>query len=122
MSIPTMAQNIQKRLEEVLLDNGAMTFDLYQDELADQVEPLFASMTVDGDTFIFTVTENNGDVAMMLIESPQQLYINEEARERLRALWPAAYESNLREFIPQFAEELSRNELPVTGVKVESPQ
>jgi len=54
---------------------------------------------------------------MVLIEKSGQVHINEQARERLKALWPAAYESNMKRLIPAFAEQLRGGEIPVNGVK-----
>ncbi|NJN82782.1 MAG: hypothetical protein HC802_11245 [Caldilineaceae bacterium] len=75
-------------------------------------------MATDADDYIFAVTENRGYVAMVLIERSGELYINEEAREKLKLLWPAAYETNMKLFIPRFAGELARGVIPINGVKV----
>src|SRR5690606_8941096 len=48
---------------------------------------------------------------------PGHVYINEQAREKLKALWPAAYESNMRRLIPVFAMQLNEGEIPINGVK-----
>ena len=74
-------------------------------------------MAKDKDDYIFSVTENGGHVSMVLIEKTGEVHINEQARERLKALWPAAYESNLNKLIPAFAELLNKGEIPVNGVK-----
>ena len=54
---------------------------------------------------------------MVLIEKSGQVYINEQARERLQALWPMAYKSNIQKLIPVFAQQLHEGELPINGVK-----
>jgi hypothetical protein len=54
---------------------------------------------------------------MVLIEKSGQVYINEQAREKLQALWLAAYESNIHKLIPAFAQQLHEGELPINGVK-----
>jgi hypothetical protein len=63
------------------------------------------------------VTENSGHVAIVLVDHAGHVYINEEAREQLKAYWPAAYESNMRKLIPFFARQLNVGELPLNGVK-----
>jgi hypothetical protein len=68
-------------------------------------------------TTFFTVIENRGHVAMVLIEKTGRLQINEQAREKLKAFWPAAYESNMNTLIPAFAQQLHAGELPINGVK-----
>jgi len=44
---------------------------------------------------------------MVLIEKSGQIYINEQAREKLKALWPAAYESNMKQLMC-FARKVGR--------------
>jgi hypothetical protein len=111
------AKKIEKLLRQALLQEGAMQYRLYEYELEERLDDLQSSLTADQDDYIFTVTENNGDVAMALMEKSGQVYINEQARERLQALWPVGYTGNMKRFIPSFARQLSRGELPITGVK-----
>ncbi len=116
-------KNIKKLLEQALLHDGEMVYALYEYELEEHLDQLKASLKQDKEDYIFTVTENRGHVAMVLIEKSGQVHINEQARERLKALWPAAYESNLKKLIPAFAKQLNAGELPINGVKVvESPR
>src|SRR5690349_21852391 len=95
-----------------------MRLELYEFELEEMLDDLTSSMAEDKDDFIFAVTENRGDVAMLLIEKSGKVHINEEARERLKALWLAAYEGNLKKLIPAFAALLEGGEIPVNGVKI----
>ena len=78
---------------------------------------LILSLAKDNNDYIFAVTENSGQVAMVLIEKSGQVHINERAREKLKALWPAAYESNMEKLIPAFAKQLNEGEIPINGVK-----
>jgi len=113
-----MAKNSTNRLlEQALLHDGEMQHELYEYELEEMLGELKSSMAQDNDEFIFAVTENRGDVAMVLIDKSGQVHINEGARERLKALWPAAYESNMKKLIPAFAALLNGGEIPVNGVK-----
>jgi hypothetical protein len=112
------AKKIQKLLVQALLHEGKMEYALYEHELLEVLDYLKSSMKKDKDDYIFTVTENRGHVAMLLIEKTGEVYINEKARERLQTLWPVAYESNMRRLIPDFAQQLYENELPINGVKV----
>lgn len=115
--IPMTARNIEKLLEQTLLHDGAMQYGLYEYELEELLDELKSSLTEDKDDYIFAVTENSGHVAMVLIERSGQVHINEQAREKLQALWPAAYESNIKNLIPAFAKQLSEGELAINGVK-----
>jgi len=113
-------KSTKKWLEQALLHEGEMRHELYKFELEEMLDDLKSSMAEDKDDFIFAVTENRGDVAMVLIEKSGKVLINEQARERLTALWPAAYESNLKKLIPAFAALLNGGEIPVNGVKIVS--
>jgi len=114
---PMTAKHIEKRLEQTLIHDDAMQYGLYQYELEEVLDELNSSLAHDNDDYIFAVTENSGHVAMVLIEKTGHVYINEQAREKLKALWPAAYESNMRQLIPVFAQQLHEGELPINGVK-----
>ena len=111
-------KEIEKRLKDVLLHDGEMSQDLYESELENVRDELFSSLKRDKEDYLFTVTVTRGDVAMLLIEKSGEVYVNEEAREKLKEYWPAAYESNLKTFIPSFAKDLQNNLLPQTGVIV----
>src|SRR5262245_38814114 len=76
-----------------------------------------SSLAADRDDYIFAVTENSGHVAMVLIEKSGHVYINEQAREKLQALWPVGYTSNMKKLIPACAQQLHQGELPINGVK-----
>lgn len=109
-------KKIEKLLKKALLKNGEMHYSLYEFELEEIVDDLKQSMLDDNNDYIFAVTENNGHVAMILIEKSGQLLINEQAREKLKVFWPAAYESNIKKFIPLFAAQLDAGEIPINGV------
>ncbi len=110
-------KNITRLLELALLHDGDMEHKLYTYELEEILDDLKSSMTHDKDDYIFAVTENSGHVAMVLIEQSGQVHVNEPARNKLRALWPAAYENNMKKLIPVFAKQLNRGEIPINGVK-----
>lgn len=110
-------QGIEKRLEQALLHDGEMHYELYEYELEELLGEMKLSMAKDNDDYIFSVTENNGHVAMVLIEKSGQVHVNEEARAKLKAFWPAAYESNMKQLIPVFAMQLNEGEIPLNGVR-----
>lgn len=110
-------KKIAHLLKRALLNNGRMEYALYEHELEELLDELRSSMARDKDDYIFAVTENSGDVAMVLIEKSGAVYTNEQARERLKALWQAAYKSNMQELIPVFARQLNNGDLPINGVK-----
>ena len=100
------AKNIEKILQQTLLHDAAMQYGLYEYELEELLDELKASLAADQDDYIFAVTENSGHVAMVLIEKSGQVYINEQAREKLQALWPVAYPRN--QYLRQNGDEAGR--------------
>ncbi len=111
------AKHIEKLLEQTLIHDDAMQYGLYQYELEEVLDELKSSLAHDQDDYIFAVTENSGHVAMVLIEKTGHVYINEQAKEKLKALWPVAYERNMKQLIPVLAKQLHEGALPINGVK-----
>ena len=112
------AKKIEKLLEKALLQNGEMAQALFDFEFeADDIAELKASLEEDEDDYLFAVTENTGDIAMILIEKSGEVIANEQAREKLKEYWQANYEKNCQLLIPDFAELLAEGELPINGVK-----
>ena len=111
------AKKIEKLLDKALADNGKVVYDLYKYELEELIPDLKQSLKQDQNDYVFTVTENRGHVAMALVEKAGDVHINERARTRLKTLWADAYHSNIRKLIPAFAQQLSRGQLPINGVK-----
>ena len=110
-------KQIEKLLKQALLQNGTMEYALYEHELEEVIDDLKLSMQRDKDDYIFTVTENRGHVSMAMVNKSGEIYINEVARDRLKSLWLKEYENNMRIFIPDFAQQLAKDELPIHGVK-----
>ena len=111
------AKQIEKRLEQTLIHDEAMQYGLYMYELEEVLDELRSSLAHDNDDYIFAVTENSGHVAMVLIEQSGEVSINEQAREKLQALWPVTYERNMKHLIPVLAKQLHEGALPINGVK-----
>ena len=111
------AKVIEKLLTEALLEDGKMYQELYEYELEEQLDELRESLAEDDDDYLFVVTENNGHIAMLLLESDGSLHINEAARGKLKEFWPGAYRKNMEDFIPMFAQELADGVLVINGVK-----
>ncbi|MEM9484895.1 MAG: hypothetical protein AAGA83_14545 [Cyanobacteria bacterium P01_F01_bin.116] len=112
-------RKIENLLRKALLEGGEMVHGLYEFELQEHIDYWYQGLLRDKDEFLFVVTENNGDVAMILIMPDKTLYVNEEALEELRQLWPVAHKSNLKRLIPRMADQLSRDIIAVNGVKTE---
>ena len=109
---------IRRNLENALIHNREMVLSLYEYELKELISEFKESLKKDNDDYIFAVTEHDNDVAMVLIDKQGKIYINEDARNKLKTLWKEPYLSNMQRLIPQFAKQLVKNEISVNGVKV----
>lgn len=120
----TIVKKIQKSLENALIHDCEMSYELYEYELEEHIAYWKSSMMMDRDEFVFAVTvhKNNVtlalDVAMLLIEKSEKVYINEFARDRLKELWESAYLNNIKMLAPVFAKQLNDGEIAFTGVKI----
>jgi gamma-glutamyl:cysteine ligase YbdK (ATP-grasp superfamily) len=112
------AKDIEKVLRRSLLGKGKMHYELYRYELEELLEDMKSSLVEDNDDYLFSVTENSGHVAMVLIEKSGEVHINEQAREKLKSLWPAADRSNIEKLLPTLASQLDKGEIPINGVKI----
>lgn len=111
------AKRIERLLAKALLKEGKMAYALYEYELEENLADWVASMERDGDDFILSLTEHSNDVAMALLHKTDGLYINENAREKLKSLWLDQYANNIKKMIPYWAVELSAGSIPLMGVK-----
>jgi hypothetical protein len=111
------AKQIQRQLRQALVFDVPMSQALYEYELAEHVDDFRQSLFDDQDEFLFSVTEHSGDVAMMLIERTGEVYVNEDAKEKLKEAWQSAYISNLNKLLPTIAEQLGAGSIPYHGVK-----
>ena len=105
-------------LKRTLLGRKKMVMALFEFQFEDEdLDYLKRSLKEDGDEYLFAITENRGDIAMVLIESNGKVYKNEEAKKRLKKLWKDAYKQNIMRMLPIFAEQLFAGELATTAVK-----
>ena len=112
-----MKERIETALRKVLLNDGAMAYGLYEYDMEEHLEYWRKGMHADKNEFVFVVNENDGYVAMVLITKEDELFINEEARDKLKAIWEGAYISNIEKLMPLFVDQLSKDILPVNGLK-----
>lgn len=111
-------KTIEKNLAKVLLEDGKFEKALYDFELAEHVDEYLLSKKQDRDEYLFAITEHSNDVAMLLIDKDDVIYINEAAREQLKELWRIAYKSNIKRLIPDMAQELDAGFLYSAGITV----
>jgi hypothetical protein len=109
---------IADNLKRVLLEDAPFTLALFDYELREHIEEYLQSKHTDHDRYFFAITEHTNDVAMLLIDEQDTVYINEEARAVLRALWRDAYPKNIQRLIPKMVQDLTAGYLFAVGVKV----
>ncbi len=112
-----MNKKIEALLHQALVEKGKMEYSLYEYELKEHIDYWYESLKADKDDFIFAVTENSGDIAMVLITTEKIVYINEEAREKLSQIWLKAYTKNMNRLIPMMAAQLVDGIIAVNGVQ-----
>jgi hypothetical protein len=118
MPMTLKSAKITKLLKTALLENGDMAHALYDHELKEHIDYWYKGLKRDGGDVVFVVTENNGDVAMVLITRDKTIYINEDARQELMKIWQANYANNLEMLIPTMVKDLMDGFFAVTVVKV----
>ncbi|KAM3091280.1 hypothetical protein ACKFKG_26210 [Phormidesmis sp. 146-35] len=111
-------QQIVTKLKKALLQGGKMAYAIYEHELEEHIDYWYEGLQTDQDEFVFVVTENSGDVAMLLIMPDKTVYVNEAARNRLKQIWAGeVFESNMKRLIPIMARDLANDIISVTGFK-----
>ena len=111
-----MSKRIEKLLRKALMQDGVMAYALYEHELVEHIDYWYNGLVADRNEFVFAVTENSSDTAMVLITKEKDIYVNEAAREKLSQLWGQAYRPNMKILIPVMAEELANDIIAVNGV------
>jgi hypothetical protein len=112
------AAKITKLLKKALLENGGMAYALYEHELKEHIDYWYKGLKRDREDVVFVVTENTGDVAMVLITRDKTVYINEDARQELMKIWQANYAKNLEMLLPSMVKDLIDGFVAITGVKI----
>ena len=110
----------EKYLVRALLDDGAMSKTLFEEELQEQIDEFLKSKQEDGDHLFFAITERDNQVAMLLIDGGDTVHVNEQARAVLKAFWQkSVYEDNILMLLPQMVDDLDEGYYFVTGVKAQ---
>lgn len=109
-------QQIKSVLSNALLLDGEMACKLYEYELVEHIAYWKDCLKRDKEDFLFVVTVNNGDAAMLLITNNDEQYINEKARKQLKAFWQKNYRTNIEMLLPAMVKDLSDDFFSVTGV------
>ena len=113
-------KKIANLLRKALLKDGKMAQALYEYELKQHIDYWYQGLKSDGEELVFAVTENSGDIAMVLIMDKKKIYINEQAREKLSQRWGKSYFKNMNTLIPYMAKDLADDIIAVNGMKIQS--
>jgi len=68
-------RKIANTLRKALLQDGKMERALYEYELEEHLDYWYEGLKSDRDQFVFAITENSGDVAMVLITPDKTIYV-----------------------------------------------
>lgn len=117
----TKKTEIEILLYNALVKGGKMPYSLYEYDMEEHIDYWYQGLINDKDDFVFIVNENSGHVAMVLITPDKKLYINKDARKKLRKIWPKTYDDNMKLLIPKMADDLANDILSVNGVKMMQP-
>jgi len=109
--------DIKTALEGVLLRGEPLSNDLYSDVLAEHEAALKASLDADADDALLCVLADESDVAMLLVDWRGTIHRNEDALERVKAMWRDNFAVNVQKLVPTFVEFISQNNLGVAGIK-----
>ncbi len=123
MTIKTTAKDLKIVLENALLYDGKMEYELYEYEFEELLDELLATLIKDKDDFLFAITTHKNDLtdkedtAMVLIDASGKAHINELARDKLKEVWEGDYQRRMTKLIPDFAKQLYKGDIPITGIK-----
>jgi uridine kinase len=114
-----MKSQIESDLRKALLMCGKMSVELFEYELEEHINYWKKSLKKDKDEFLLVVTQNNGDVAMLLMTNKNELFINEKARQKLHEIWEeeSKYNYNIEFLLPVMTEQLENGIISVNGLK-----
>ncbi|UOA10395.1 MULTISPECIES: hypothetical protein [Methylobacter] len=119
----TTAKDLKIVLKNALLNDGKMEQDLYEYEFEELLDELLATLIKDKDDFVFAITTHKNDItdkedtAMVLIDASGKAHINELARDKLKEVWEGDYERRMTKLIPDFAKQLYKGDIPISGIK-----
>ena len=113
----TSKKKIATDLQSALSGQIPLSIDLYVEVLADYEDELKASLDKDADDALLCMLADDGDVAMMVIDWDGSIYRNENALNKLRAMWRHSFETSFQTLVPIISTHISQKNLGVAGIK-----
>ena len=108
---------IEKILRKALLEGECFALALFEYELEENLDFYVSSRIRDQDKYFVAITENNNDVAMILINEQNKVLVNKYARKELQNYLGKSYEDNINKLIPKIAKALDQDLIYITGIK-----
>ena len=105
-----------------MLDDAQMDLELYKFELEKLLPELTKAVNEDKGVYVYAITEDTHKIrgcaaAMVLVEKSSQVFVNEAAKETLKALWADSYVGNIRKMRPIYVKTLSKDDIPINGIR-----
>lgn len=117
MSTMTNKKKIAGNLQSALSGQSPLSIDLYVEVLAGYEDELKASLDKDADDALLCMLADEGDVAMMVIDWDGSIYRNENALNKLKAMWRGSFDINVQTLVPILSSHISQKNLGVAGIK-----
>jgi hypothetical protein len=118
MLLKNKSKKIELAIVNVLLNNSNMDLNLYKQDLEENISDIKQGLIDDDEHFAIAITEKKGNVAMCLVTLNNELYINEQAHEKLKSMWIKTYKDNINFMIPHMVSVLKTNHYWINGVKI----
>lgn len=112
---------LTNKLTRALLLEEPMSHRLYEYELAEYVESWKASIDPKIHDMVIVITENTGDVAMVMIMRDKTLFVNEDALTLLELIWGDGFEYHIKGIIGDAVQTLCKDSLPIYYLLKDSP-
>jgi hypothetical protein len=113
-----MKSRIENALRKALLLNGKMSDKLFEYELKEHIDYWKKGMERDRDECLLVVTENDGDVAILVMTNKDESFTNEKALQKLHQFWGnETYKYNIEFLLPVMIDQLSNDIISVNGLK-----
>ena len=110
-------KKIETDLQSALTGRQSLSIDLYVEVLAKHEEELKASLNRDADDALLCMLADDGDVALMIIDWDGSIFRNENALQKLHAMWRGSFDINVQALVPILSGHINQKNLGVAGIK-----
>jgi predicted transcriptional regulator len=114
------AATLYTTLHQALLLDKKMDKELYEFDLQEHIEKWQQELQNNKDEFMFAITENTGNVAMVLITKRNTVFINGQALKKLKALFKDAYKQNMETLLPSIVVDLLNDNIALNTMRYQT--